>query len=480
MPNRRHLHPPRRAFSLGRALRTIAVLASCALGTDVLQGQATPAPVSAEWAALDSILQASYPADGPGATAIVVYNGEVVYRGAAGMASLELGVPMRPEMVFPLFSITKQFTNVAILMLAQEGRLSLSDPITRFFPDYPGDDRTITVENLMGHTSGLANYSDLERWGPMLRNHVSAGELIGLFRGEPFRFDPGTQWEYNNSGYVLLGQIIERVSGLRYGDFLRTRIFAPLGMTSTFVYDAPDAVIPGRVAGYSRDASGWTDAAYFSLTHGYAVGNLLSSVDDLARWEAAIERGELLSADGWARAFTSFRLNDGTETRYAAGWFLGSLGPLATAEHGGDLIGGMTQVLRIPEKHLFVAVLANADPAATDPERLSLVLAARVLGISPDPAEVSRTAAQLDEYVGTYRVDEGATRAITREEDRLYSQRSGGDRLELYPVGDDLFAVRSSPGTQMHFARENGRVASMTVRPRLGLPSAPAPKIDAP
>lgn len=434
--------------------------------------------VSAEWAALDSILHASYPADGPGATAIVVRDGQVLYRGAAGMADLEMGVAMRPEMVFPLFSITKQFTAAAILLLAQEGKLALSDPITRFLPDYPTGGRTITVENLVGHTSGLINYSDLEQWRPMLRNHASADELIALFRDEPLRFEPGSRWEYNNSAYVLLGQIIERVSGMRYGDFLRTRIFAPLGMTHTFVYDAPDAVIPGRVAGYGRDEREWTNAEYFSLTHGYAVGNMLSSVDDLARWEAAIERGTLLSPESTARAFTSLRLNDGTETRYGAGWFLGTLGTFATAEHGGDLAGGRTQVLRIPEKHLYVVVLANADPPVTDPERLSLVLAARVLGISPDPAEVPRTAAQLDEYVGVYRVADDATRTITREGGRLYSQRSGGDRLELYPSGDDLFTVREATGTQMHFERRDGRVTSMTVRTRWGLSGPPAPRID--
>lgn len=450
-----------------------AVLAACAPGPAA--GQA----VTAEWAALDSILQSSFPADGPGATAIVVRDGRVLYRGAAGMADLEMGVAMRPEMVFPVFSVTKQFTGAAILLLAQEGRLSLSDPVSRHLPDFPLQGRTVTVEQLLAHTSGLTSYTDLPDWMPTLRSHTTGPELIAQFRDEPFRSEPGTAWAYNNSGYVLLGAIIERLSGMSYGDFVRSRILRPLGMASSRIYDAPDAIIPWMVEGYSRGPDdGWMNAEYYSLTHGYAVGNLVSSVDDLARWNGAMDRGELLAPASWQRAFTSFRLNDGTEARYGAGWFTGTLGSLATAEHSGDLVGGKVHVLRVPERRLFVAVLANSDPAPADPERLATVLAARVLGISPDPAEVALAPAALDAYVGVYRVGKDGTRTITREGDRLYSQRAGGDRLELVPVGEDVFAIRSVTGLQMRFVRENGRVAAMRMVPRLGLPGAPDPRVD--
>lgn len=477
MAYRGDVHPPvpvhtRRAR--GRWMAA-AVLAACAPGAAAAQ----PRAVTAEWAALDSILQSSFPADGPGAAAVVVRDGQVLYRGAAGMADLEMGVAMRPEMVFPVFSVTKQFTGAAILLLAQEGRLSLSDPVSRHLPDFPLQGRTVTVEQLLAHTSGLTSYTDLPEWMPTLRSHTTGPELIAQFRDEPFRFEPGTAWAYNNSGYVLLGAIIERLSGMSYGDFVRSRILVPLGMSSSRIYDAPDAIIPRMVEGYSRGpGDGWMNAEYYSLTNGYAVGNLVSSVDDLARWNTAMDRGEVLTPASWQRAFTSFRLNDGTEARYGAGWFVGTLGSLATAEHSGDLVGGKVHVLRVPERRLFVAVLANSDPAPADPERLATVLAARVLGISPDPAEAALAPAALDAYAGVYRVGQEGRRTISREGDRLFSRREGGDRLELYPIGEDRFAIRSVTGLQMHFVRENGRVVAMRMVPRLGLPGALDPRVD--
>src|SRR5690242_9342169 len=169
--------------------------------------------------AIDELMSKAYPADGPDASIIVMKEGRTLLRKGYGMADMELGVKVEPDMVFRLGSITKQFTAVSILMLAEQGKLSLSDDLTKFFPDYPTRGRTITVEHLLTHTSGIKSYTSIPAWLSMWRRDMTVAELIDLFKNEPADFEPGTRWSYNNSGYILLGAIIEKVSGLSYEQF---------------------------------------------------------------------------------------------------------------------------------------------------------------------------------------------------------------------------------------------------------------------
>jgi CubicO group peptidase (beta-lactamase class C family) len=178
-------------------------------------------------AAIDELFSHAFKPDGPGAAVIVAKDGNVVFRKGYGMANLELGVPVRPEMVFRLGSITKQFTAAAILMLARQGKLSVTDDITRFLPDFPTQGRRITIENLLTHTSGLKDYTSLPGWSLQWRKDMSPTDLIAMFRDKPPDFAPGERWSYSNSGYVLLGAIIEKVSGQTYKDFIEKQIFAP-------------------------------------------------------------------------------------------------------------------------------------------------------------------------------------------------------------------------------------------------------------
>jgi D-alanyl-D-alanine carboxypeptidase len=430
----------------------VALLSACASADARDSPPALHGPATAEWLAIDSILRAAYPAQEPGAVAIVARDGEVVYRGAVGMANLELGVPLRPEMVFQVASITKQFAGVAILLLAEEGKLALSDPLTRFFPDYPVGGRTVTVEHLLGHTSGIRNYTAIPGWSATMRNDVTTEQLIAVFRDQPFQFEPGEQFAYNNSGYVLLGAIIEQLSGMPYGEFIRTRVLAPLGMTSSHLALAT-AVIPSRTPGYTRTPNGWTNAQYYSLTQPHASGALLSSADDLARWDAAITRSELVSPDSWRRAFTPIALNDGTSTRYGAGWFIGRIGHLATVEHGGTMPGFSLYALRVPEARLFVTVLSNSLSPGQSATAVALELARHTLNIPAEAPEVAMASARLDEYVGRYRHGEDDLRTVTRQGDRLHSQRGSGPTFELRPIGEDLFALAGTDGSELRFTR---------------------------
>jgi CubicO group peptidase (beta-lactamase class C family) len=466
------------------ALRATLVL-SLALSPVLVIAQATPGDLEAE---LRAIAAAAYPDDGPGAAVIVVRDGEVLLRDGFGMAHLELGVPIEPDMVFRIGSLTKQFTAVGILMLVEEGSLALSDPLTKFLPDYPLGERVVTVEQLIAHTSGIRSYTDLPQFSEMWRQDKTTEELIATFSHEPFVFEPGARVQYNNSGYVLLGAIIEQVSGMPWHAFLHQRIFEPLGLSVTGL-DQTAAIIPRRVPGYtragytfspsslpSRPSPGytragdtWANAAFLTMTLPHAAGALVSSVDDLARWDRAIAGGELLSAEGWARALTAFPLADGSSTGYAAGWLVGHVGPHASFEHGGGIHGFAAYGLHVPSERLFVAVLANADMPPAMPSAVALDLAAAVLGLDLHPDEVAIDPARLDDYVGVYRIDDETTGTITREGDRLFAQSSGASRLEIYPIGEDRFALREAV-IVIEFVREAGEVVAMNVIPRVGPP----------
>jgi D-alanyl-D-alanine carboxypeptidase len=474
-----------RARSIGWLMLYAGLLASCApsVTTGISAGPSAagrigaealaPAPVRTYRApeqpstALDAVMREAFPADQPGAAAIVVRNGAILLRAGYGLADMEQGIAMRPEHVFRLGSITKQFTGVAILMLAEEGRLSLDDPLTRFFPDYPTGDRTVTVEQLLGHTSGIRSYTSMREWAATRRQDLSVAELMDMFKDQPFDFEPGDAWSYNNSGYILLGAVIEEVSGVSYADFVRTRIFEPLGMTASTYGDAL-RIIPNRIPGYSRRGDDWSNAEFLSMTHPYAAGSLLSSVDDLARWDAAITRGQLLSDAGWQRAFSPVHLNDGRSTGYASGWMLGRIGPYETLEHGGGINGFSTHALRVPEAGLFVAVLTNSDNPLAGPTQLALRLADVALGGVMDEPAVDVPEDRLREYVGVYRIDDSATRTIFLDDGRPYSQRTGGNRFELRPIGEDLFLFPAS-GTRLRFVREDGEVRAAVMYPRAGM-----------
>jgi D-alanyl-D-alanine carboxypeptidase len=424
------------------------------------------APASSLTAALDSAMRAAYPADQPGAAAIVVKDGQVLLRAGYGMADLEQGIAMRPEHVFRLGSITKQFTGAAILMLAQEGSLTLDDPLTRFFPDWPAGER-VTIRHLLGHTSGIRSYTGMQEWAPTRRTDLSLPELVALFRDQPYDFEPGERWLYNNSGYVLLGAIIEQLSGVSYADFVRTRVFEPLGMTGSTYGDAR-RITPNRIPGYSRSAGELVNAEFISMTHPHAAGSLLSTVDDLARWDAAISRGELIGEAGWQQAMTPIRLNDGRSTAYGAGWALGRLGNYATFEHGGGIPGFNTNAIRVPEAGLFVAVLVNTDSPEMSPGAMSLRLADMALGGVTDMPAIAVDTARLRDYVGVYRIDDTATRTITLADGTLYSQRSGGNRLELRPIDEDAFLIIVTGG-RLRFERRDGVVVAMVLEPRSGM-----------
>jgi CubicO group peptidase (beta-lactamase class C family) len=461
---------------------TLSIAAAPAVHAQVA---APPAPAAVEprvtvdpsLAAIDSTLTAQYPITGPGAAVLAVRDGRVLMRKAYGSADVELGVPMRPEHVFRLGSMTKQFTAVATLMLADEGKLALSDDITRFFPDYPMRGHHITVEHLLTHTSGIRSYTSIPGYVAGMRRDLTVTELVASFRDQPMDFAPGERWSYDNSGYALLGAIIEKVSGMTYADFLRTRIFEPLGMRSTR-YETEDALIPGRVEGYEREQDGsLRRASYLSMTQPYAAGSLVSNVDDLLLWNQAVAAGRMLKPETWRRAFAAHPVASGLSSGYGYGWFIGRADGRPTIEHSGDINGFSTNGLWIPGDRLLVIVLANHERGPSgDPTAISLRIASRVLGPAPAPAAVTVTPAALDAFVGVYRIDNVERRIVTREGETLYTQRGRRPRQALRAIAADEFVIAPAD-LRVRFVRRGGAVTGLMMRPRLG-PEELLPRTD--
>lgn len=411
-----------------------------------------------------SILESSFPADAPGAAAIVKKDGRVVYRGARGLADVELSVPLSADHVFEIGSITKQFTAAAILLLEEEGKLAVSDPITKFLPDYPTGGKTITIEHLLNHTSGIRSYTDIPGWMvTKVREDLTVEALIDGFKNEPMDFAPGERWSYNNSGYVLLGAILEKVAGSTYEDFVEKRFFGPLGMKDSR-YGRNEEIVPRRARGYDPAPGGIANARYLSMTQPYAAGALLSTVDDLAIWNEALEAGKVVSKASLARMETPGSLASGEKLEYGFGLQAGKLRDRRTVEHGGGIFGFVTHAMRVPDDGVFVAVLSNTTAVTAPPSVVATRLAAAAIGRPfPDAIEAKVAPEALAKCAGTYAVGPNEKRVVTLEDGRLRTQRTGAPKLELVPSSETSFFYRNSLTRVEFVPDESGRVTHMLV-----------------
>jgi D-alanyl-D-alanine carboxypeptidase len=433
-----------------------------------LAGAAVPAPDKALAEKIDAVMSEVYKPGQPGAAVIVRKNGQTLFRKGYGLADLELKVPVEPDMVFRLGSITKQFTAVAVLMLAQEGKLGLQDEITKFLPDYPVQGRTITVEHLLTHTSGIQSYTDMPEWLPLMRKDMTLTELIDLFKSKPMPFEPGEGWAYNNSGYILLGAIIEKVSGKTYEAFLDERVFKPLGMKGSY-YGSAERIIPRRIPGYQLGKGGFVNAPYLSMTQPYAAGSLLSNVDDLAVWSDAVFSGKLVKKEWLDKAFAPFKLKNGESSGYGYGWFIAEFAGHRSVEHGGGINGFTTYEMTFPEDGLFLAVLTNSAIEGRDPEPRAVRIARLALGLAePARKAVALPAADLDRLVGVYEGPRGATATITREAGKAYIQRRGGAKTELLAASPAEFFTGDNPALILAVRDAAGNVTGLRVQPRIG------------
>ncbi len=419
-------------------------------------------------AAFNADLEKMFKPNEPGAAAIVVKDGQVIFRKGYGMANLELGIPVAPDHVFRIGSITKQFTAVSILLLIEQGKLALTDEITKFLPDYPTQSHKITVEHLLTHTSGIVTYTGLPEWLPLWRKDVTLTELVDLFKNKPMDFAPGEKHKYNNSAFVLLGVIIEKASGMKYADFVEQKIFAPLGMTNSF-YDDTKRVIPRRIPGYQKDGERYTNAEYLSTTWPYAAGSLISTIDDLAKWDAALYTEKLVKQASLKRAWTSYVLKDGKPTNYGYGWGVNTLEGMQAISHGGGINGFTCNAVRLPEARVYVAILTNREGGTGNLAQKFAVLASGKEWHEPAPPKpteatpaVAISEAALERYVGEYQLAPTFIITVTREGAKLFGQATGQQRFELTAESATKFAI-AIVSAQIEFTVENDKATQLTL-----------------
>jgi CubicO group peptidase (beta-lactamase class C family) len=342
-------------------------------------------------------------------------------------------------MVFNVGSVTKQFTAVAVLQLAEQGKLALGDEITKYLPDYPTGGQRITVENLLTHTAGIPGFAPEAMTALQGRKDlVSPQEIIATFKNRPLDFAPGTRQSYSNNGYMLLGAVIEKVSGVPYRDYLERNLFKPAGMTRTLFGD-DQRIVKNRAASYvySRAESSFLNARNDKLETAYSAGAIQSTAEDLFKWNQALTSHALIKKESLEKARTEYKLPGGKGTHYGYGWFIGNLQGSPLVEHGGNMGGFMSHAIFLPREEVFVVVLYNFRDGRL-PEFLAGDLAALAIGRPFNISEISLDEKLLTAYVGVYE-EEGVERLITVESGKLFYRRVGANRLSMKPYARDKF-----------------------------------------
>ena len=420
---------------------------------------------------IEQMVVKAYPDAAPGVVILLVKKGQVLYRQGIGLANLEHQVPLKPDMPFQLASLTKPFTSTAILMLVEAGKLALTDRLNNLLPDYPMGEAIITPEHLLTHTSGLPDYTELPEWLTIHRQDVSVDQLIDVFKTRPKIFAPGTRWAYCNSGYVLLGAIIEKISGKSYGEFLAEHIFAPLKMARTSYEATGSRVIPQMVSGYSKAHDAYIQAEYLSYSQIYAAGGMVSTLDDLARWFAALRAGKLLTAETLRKMWTPYLLADGTSTRYGYGWWLSECKGRPVVEHYGLLPGYVNYLLALPDDDILVIVLSNDDGKLNQVEQLAVEMAALTLG-NPyqPPAAVPLSSTELRAFEGNYTSSDGKLLTLVDESGQLILRNDLGQFFTLQPRSHLEFFFPENPESRLVFSRRQNIITWLEWLPRRGMP----------
>lgn len=395
--------------------------------------------------------------DAPGATVIVTRDGKPVFRKAYGLANVEEKTPMQPDMVLRIGSITKQFTAVAIMLLADQGKLRVDDDITKHLPDYPKPTKKITIDHLLTHTSGIPSYTAFPDFLDNQAKDYTVNEMIDRFKNKPLEFPPGTKMRYSNSGYYLLGAIIERHSGMRYADFMAKNIFEPLGMKDTALEGSERSgkkLIPGYVGRDKID-----HARPLSASQPYAAGSIVSTVDDLAMWDAAIAEGKLLKAESWKKLFTPIAVPTGNASKVARGWFTTDVRGRDARWHSGGIDGFMSNGIRLPREKIYVAILVNTGSPRVDPTMLSNHLVAFILG-----KPYSFAGAETPFYLRGSMNKWGATQQMRA---RSANKREFVTELTL-PAGEHEFKFGSKDWSVVDFG-SNGQRPQAEVGVEMGL-----------
>jgi CubicO group peptidase (beta-lactamase class C family) len=391
---------------------------------------------------LDQYMQAQTNVRGFSGTVLVMKQNKVLLEKGYGFADREWNIANTVETKFRIGSVTKQFTAACILQLIEAGKLSLDDKLSKFYPDFPKGD-SVTIHMLLNHTSGIASYTDGKDFMTVATQSLPQDSMIAFFRNKPYNFSPGTKWAYNNSGYFLLGCIIEKVSGLSYTDYLQKNIFDKLDMRNSGV-DKLDSVLAWRARGYSRNGKKTVNADYISMDWPFSAGVLFSTVDDLYKWDRGLYGTKILSKESLQKMFTPGKSN------YGYGVVIDSLEKHPRIWHNGGIPGFSTNFTRFINDDICTVVFSNNE---SNVDFVAIALANILFDMPVEMPyvhkEVKINPSILDRYVGKY--SGGLTIEVIKKDGKLYRHRDGTPDIELKAESEKKFFYGDETDRQLEF-----------------------------
>lgn len=415
---------------------------------------------------LESYLSGQFNTNQPGCAVLVAKKGEVLYKKGFGLANMEWNTPIGTNTVFQIGSVTKLFTALGILQLAEKQKLSLKDSIQKYIPTFPTKGHTITIEHLLTHTSGIKDYMTMNHSDPyVMRRDFSTMEIIDFFKNEPLEFIPGTKSSYSSSGSFILGYIIEIVSGIPYGQYINDNIFKPSGMSNSY-YGDNSKVIPNRANSYSSENGIYKNGDYRSMTVPYAAGALLSTVEDMYKWHQALYNNKLLGKDLLTKSVAAYELKDGTKGNFGYGWFVNfvQLEGSPTLAHSGGISGFNSLIMYLPKEDVMVVVLSNFQDAKV--QEITTNVATLTIG-KKLTKDIHVDNSVLDKYKGKYEMTAKTSRiALIRElEGRLIIEVVNEWKAELSATTQTIFNVKNvKPAATLEFLKDDtGKVTKFVI-----------------
>lgn len=427
---------------------------------------------------VDDLFAPLLKANAPGFAVLVMKDGKVLHNKGYGLANLKTLKPITADTAFDLASISKQFTAMGIMILKERGSLSYDDPLSKFYPEFLPYAKGVTISHLLNHTSGLPEYVDMLAPSTGVKSDLLTFKTVGehdytskevrelLARQKMLRFPPGEVWEYSNSGYLILAQIIEKVSSQSFPQFMKVNIFDRLGMSHTLVYSEARPGIPNRAISYAFQGTAYKDIDYSPLNLIYGDGNVNTTTGDMAKWYQALDENRLVKTATLDQAFISGHDNSGATTGYGYGWYVGSAFGLKRASHSGTWAGFRNFVIRYPGERFTALVLSNSAEFSR-PDRSAIASKIARIYLSEKlklPVPVSLDPAALRRYAGKYQTDIGEILTITFERDSLWMASREQTRAKLVAVSELKFIVEDAEDEVLFQTNENQKVTGLIFR----------------
>jgi len=429
----------------------LSALVCIAAATCLGQNGANP-----DAARMDKVVQSYVDAKQFMGSVLVARGDDVVFGKSFGSANLEWNIANTPATKFRIGSMTKQFTAASILLLEERGKLKIDDPVKKYMPDAPAAWDKITIFNVLTHTAGLPNFTSFPECAKMQAFPNTPEQIVDTFKNKPLDFEPGSKFSYSNSGYVLLGYLIEKITGASYEKFLQENIFTPIGMKDSG-YDSSTAIIERRASGYAPSPAGPVNAEYVHMSDPHGAGALYSTTQDLLEWQLALYGGKVLKPESFAKMTTPFKDD------YAFGLIVRTTDGRKQMWHNGGIQGFNSSMAWYPESKTTIVVLANLNGQAVD--QMQQLLAGVAFGIdvqlTSERKEIKLPREMLASYVGIYQLAPKVKLTMTLDGDQMMTQLSGQQKLQVFPESDGKFFLKVVDA-QLEFVKDtNGKVTDV-------------------